>query len=51
MTSVRKISRFAPNEDNETALLLDFGSGSYTAILRGKDGTTGVGLIEAYNLL
>jgi hypothetical protein len=24
--------------------------GSYTAIVRGKNGTTGVGLVEVYNL-
>jgi hypothetical protein len=39
-----------PSNDLESALLLTLPAGNYTAIMRGKDNTTGVGLIEAYNL-
>ena len=42
---------FAPTQPEEAAIIMDLGPGSYTAILRGKDNSTGVGLIEAYNLL
>jgi hypothetical protein len=39
-----------PSDDRESAVLATLFPGNYTAILRGKDGSTGVGLIEAYNL-
>jgi hypothetical protein len=40
----------APQNDREAAILATLQPGSYTAIAAGKDGTTGVGLIEVYNL-
>jgi hypothetical protein len=43
-------SRLAPTDDRESAMLLDLQPGAYTAIVRGKDNTTGVGLVEVYNL-
>ncbi len=40
----------APTEDSESAILATLAPGSYTAILSGKNGGTGVGLVEAYDL-
>ena len=40
----------APKDDRESALLVSLVPGPYTAIVRGKNNTTGVALIEAYNL-
>ena len=39
-----------PTNDLESALLQTLPAGNYTAIVRGHGNTTGVGLIEAYNL-
>jgi N-acetylneuraminic acid mutarotase len=39
-----------PTNDLESALLSTLGPGNYTAIVRGKNNTTGVGLVEVYNL-
>ena len=43
-------SGLAPANPNESALLLSVAPGSYTAVLRGKGGSTGIGLIEVYDL-
>ncbi len=40
----------APTDDAEAALITDVGPGAYTAILTGKDGGTGIGLVEVYDL-
>lgn len=40
----------APTDDHESAILQTLAPGSYTAIVRGTNETTGVGLVEAYNL-
>jgi WD40 repeat protein len=40
----------APGDDRESALVRRLSPGAYTAILRGKNGATGVGLIELYDL-
>lgn len=40
----------APSEDLEAAILATLPPGSYTAIAAGQGGTTGIGLIEIYNL-
>lgn len=40
----------APTNDAESALLQTLPSGAYTAIVRGAGDTTGVGLVEVYNL-
>ncbi len=40
----------APTDDREAAILADLTPAAYTAILRGKNNTTGVGLMEVYNL-
>jgi hypothetical protein len=40
----------APTNELESAILLTLpvGEGAYTALVRGANGTTGVGLVEAY---
>ncbi len=39
-----------PSDENESAILATVAPGNYTAIVRGQDDTTGVGLVEVYNL-
>jgi uncharacterized delta-60 repeat protein len=39
-----------PDNDLESALVRTLPPGGYTAIVRGKNNTTGVGLVEIYNL-
>jgi hypothetical protein len=39
----------APSDDLESAIAADLTPGAYTAIVRGKDNTSGVGLMEVYN--
>ncbi len=39
-----------PIRDSESALLMSLAPGSYTVVLRGVNGTTGIGLVEAYDL-
>ncbi|MEO8045344.1 MAG: NHL repeat-containing protein [Spartobacteria bacterium] len=39
-----------PTDDVEAALIMTLPPGAYTAIESGKDGGTGVGLVEVYNL-
>jgi hypothetical protein len=39
-----------PADDRESAILATLVPGSYTAIVRGKNDTTGVAIVEAYNL-
>ena len=48
----RKFADFglAPSDDKESAVFLAATPGNYTAIVRGGDGGTGVGLVEFYNL-
>jgi hypothetical protein len=43
-------TKIPPANDLESAVVLNLAAGNYTAILSGKTGTTGVALIEAYNL-
>ena len=40
----------APADDKESAILIRLAPGAYTAIVRGKDNATGIGLVEVYNL-
>jgi hypothetical protein len=41
----------APTDSRESAILLrNFEPGPYTAIVRGKNSTTGVGLVEIYDV-
>ena len=43
-------SGIAPTDDRESALETSLAPGAYTAIVRGANNTTGVGLVEAYNI-
>ena len=43
-------SGLAPTNPNESALLLSVPPGTYTAVLRDKGGSTGIGLVEVYDL-
>jgi len=40
----------APTDDLESAIVTTLAPGPYTAVVRGKNETTGVALVEAYNL-
>ena len=40
----------APTDDLESAIVRELAPGAYTAILRGKNNTVGVGLVEIYDL-
>jgi uncharacterized protein GlcG (DUF336 family) len=40
----------APASERDSALVLTLNPGTYSAVLRGKNGTTGVGLVEVYDL-
>jgi hypothetical protein len=40
----------APTRDAESAIFVILAPGNYTAILRGKNNSTGVGVVEVYNL-
>jgi hypothetical protein len=40
----------APSDDHESAIVMSLDPGSYTAILAGTNQTTGVGLVEVYDL-
>lgn len=40
----------APTNDSEAAIVTTLAPGAYTAILEGKSGASGVGLVEVYNL-
>ena len=39
-----------PTNDLESALVRTLAPGAYTAVVRGKGGTSGIGLVEAYDL-
>jgi hypothetical protein len=39
-----------PTDDLEAAIVMDLAPAAYTAVVRGKANTTGVGLMEVYNL-
>ena len=41
---------FAPSDDRESAILITLQPGSYTAFEAGKNSTTGIGLMEVYDL-
>jgi hypothetical protein len=43
-------STLAPTFDTEAAILATLSPGAYTAIVKGKDATSGVGLAEVYDL-
>jgi subtilisin family serine protease len=43
-------SGLAPSNDHESAIIATLPPGNYTAIVRGKNSTTGIALVEVYNL-
>jgi hypothetical protein len=43
-----RLGSLAPTNDLEAALSVDLVEGAYTAVVRGKSNTTGIGLAEAY---
>ncbi|MEY2560111.1 MAG: type secretion system secreted protein VgrG [Verrucomicrobiota bacterium] len=43
-------SGFAPTNGRESAIMATLAPANYTAILRGKDGSMGIGLVEMYDL-
>jgi hypothetical protein len=45
-----RASGFAPGDPFESAITADLPAGNYTAIVRGVNNTTGVALVEVYNL-
>jgi len=48
--SAIRATAITPSNDLESAILATLPPGAYTAIVRGKNNTTGVGLVEVYNL-
>jgi hypothetical protein len=48
--AVIQATGLAPTKDLESAIVATLAPGNYTAILRGKNGTMGVGLVEIYDL-
>jgi uncharacterized membrane protein len=40
----------APTDDHESAIIATLAPGKYTAVLSGKGGSSGIGLVEAYDL-
>lgn len=45
-----RASGLQPSDDRESAIVRNLGPGAYTAVVRGAGGTTGTGLVEAYNV-
>jgi hypothetical protein len=45
-----KDTTIPPNDDRESAIVAGLDPGNYTAIVSGKDGGTGIGLVEVYDL-
>jgi hypothetical protein len=43
-------SGYAPSHSSESAIIADLPAGNYTAIVQGVNSTTGVGLVEVYDL-
>lgn len=40
----------APSRDEEAAVLLDLAPGNYTMVVRSADGSSGIGVVEAYDI-
>jgi Cytochrome c len=49
-TPIKTPSNLRPADSREAAILITLQPGNYTAILSGKNGTTGVGLVEVYDI-
>ena len=50
LTTGSATTTIPPTKDAESAILMTLTPDAYTAIVRGKDNTTGVALVEAYQL-
>jgi hypothetical protein len=48
--SAVRATKLPPSNDSESAIVATVSPGPYTAIVRGKNGGTGLGLVEVYNL-
>jgi hypothetical protein len=48
--SAVRATTLPPSNDSESAIVTTLVPGNYTAIVRGKNGGTGIGLVEVYNL-
>ena len=48
--SAIEASGFQPQNELESAIIRTLDPGNYTAVVSGKDGGTGVGLVEGYDL-
>jgi len=48
--AVIQATGLAPGDDRESALMLELAPAAFTAVVRGKNGTSGVGLVEIYDL-
>jgi hypothetical protein len=42
-------TNFEPKDDRESVIVITLNAGAYTALLTGKDGTEGIGLVEIYD--
>jgi len=45
-----RVSGYAPGDGRESAIIADLPPGNYSAIVRGVNNTTGVALVEVYDL-
>jgi phospholipase/lecithinase/hemolysin len=48
--SAVKATLLAPSDDRESVIVASLASGNYTALVRGKNGSTGVALIEMFRI-
>jgi hypothetical protein len=46
----RSCREVPPTDDRESAIVATLSPDSYTAIVGGKNNTTGVGLVDVYNI-
>jgi hypothetical protein len=49
-TQAIRNSGYAPTDGRESAIMAELPAGNYTAIVRGVNNTSGVGLVEVYDL-
>ncbi|MFN2476393.1 MAG: hypothetical protein ABR526_08655, partial [Chthoniobacterales bacterium] len=45
-----KATLLAPTDDRESVVVASLPTGNYTAVVRGKNGATGVALVEVYRI-
>lgn len=49
-STAKKAALLEPGDTREPAIIVSLAAGNYTAVVRGKNGTSGVALVEAYRL-